>query len=216
MASISDFAVIGEPEYHAQCERRGGGRNMTKLVKKIARVLVLMGLESSPRVVAIPISVLNADEILSLEYSALWSPMHQVKEETHSPMVNLRCFLMDRISCATVLFSDLTPEQRQLMYTLKRRNMVASRTMGTDRYMNVNVVRQQTQGVARGDVLTWVEVEKKQRMKQERMMSFLQSLCQTTPRSLRRSEKSSMHVYVVTITHMLQSANRLRFPRWDG
>eukprot|EP00435_Cladocopium_sp_Y103_P037731 s1727_g10.t1 len=47
------------------------------------------------------------------------------------------------------LLRNLTPEQRQHMYTLERGNMVASRTMGTARYMNV--VRQQNQGVARDD-----------------------------------------------------------------
>jgi hypothetical protein len=42
-----------ELEYQAQAERHVGGRQMSKLVKQIARVLILMGLESSaPRPMA--------------------------------------------------------------------------------------------------------------------------------------------------------------------
>ena len=53
VAAGDGFAVVGEPEYQAQVERHGGGRQVSKLVKQIARVLVLMGLESAtPRAMA--------------------------------------------------------------------------------------------------------------------------------------------------------------------
>ena len=53
VAAGDGFFVVGEPEYQAQVERHGGGRQMSKLVKQIARVLILMGLESStPRAMA--------------------------------------------------------------------------------------------------------------------------------------------------------------------
>eukprot|EP00435_Cladocopium_sp_Y103_P028972 s2794_g7.t1 len=92
MASSKDFAVVGEPEYHAQCERHGGGRNMTKLANQIARVLVLMGLESSIRVAASPVESWMTACFPMLEWNALWSPMYQSKEEIRFPMLRLDSF----------------------------------------------------------------------------------------------------------------------------
>ena len=43
----SDFCVVGMPEYESQCQRHGGERQMPKLVKQVAGILSLMGLESS-------------------------------------------------------------------------------------------------------------------------------------------------------------------------
>ena len=45
-------------------------------------------------------------------------------------------------------FHNLTPIQRQQMYTLERENLVAARTMGMQRYLNV--VRTQNQGIVHG------------------------------------------------------------------
>ena len=47
MASSTDFCVVGGPESEAQCQRHGGGGKLSELVKHIARILVLMGFESS-------------------------------------------------------------------------------------------------------------------------------------------------------------------------
>eukprot|EP00435_Cladocopium_sp_Y103_P006332 s4440_g2.t1 len=46
MASGTDFLVIGEQEYQIQCDKHGGGRELSKLVKHISRVLGVTGLES--------------------------------------------------------------------------------------------------------------------------------------------------------------------------
>ena len=45
-------------------------------------------------------------------------------------------------------FHGLTPFQRQQMYTLERANLIAARTMGMQRYLNV--VRTQNQGIVHG------------------------------------------------------------------
>ena len=45
-------------------------------------------------------------------------------------------------------FHKLTPFQRQQMYTLERANLIAARTMGMQRYLNV--VRTQNQGIVHG------------------------------------------------------------------
>ena len=45
-------------------------------------------------------------------------------------------------------FHNLTPFQRQQMYTLERANLIAARTMGMNRYLNV--MRTQNQGIVHG------------------------------------------------------------------
>ena len=45
-------------------------------------------------------------------------------------------------------FNNLTPFQRQQMYTLERANLIAARTMGMQRYLNV--MRTQNQGIVHG------------------------------------------------------------------
>ena len=47
------------------------------------------------------------------------------------------------------IHSELTPDQRQHMFTIERANLVAARTMGANRYMST--VMQQSRGVAYGD-----------------------------------------------------------------
>ena len=47
------------------------------------------------------------------------------------------------------IHSELTPAQRQHMFTIERANLVAARTMGSNRYMST--VMQQNRGVAFGD-----------------------------------------------------------------
>ena len=47
------------------------------------------------------------------------------------------------------LFNDLNPDDRRQMYELERINLGTKRAMGADRYLNV--IRQQNQGVARGE-----------------------------------------------------------------
>ena len=45
--------------------------------------------------------------------------------------------------------SDLIPDQRRHMYAQERGNLIASRTMGSQRYLNV--IRQSNQGIAGGE-----------------------------------------------------------------
>ena len=47
------------------------------------------------------------------------------------------------------IHSELTPDQRQHMFTIERANLVAARTMGANRYMST--VMQQSRGVGYGD-----------------------------------------------------------------
>ena len=70
VASSSDFCVVGMPEYENQCQRHGGEKQMSKLVKQVTTILLLMGLESSTStgvaavstgVAAVSISVLDDD-----------------------------------------------------------------------------------------------------------------------------------------------------------
>ena len=63
VASSSDFCVVGMPEYENQCQRHGGEKQMSKLVKQVTRILLLMCLESSTStgVAAVSISVLDDD-----------------------------------------------------------------------------------------------------------------------------------------------------------
>ena len=60
MASSSDFCVIGVPEYESQCQRHGGEKKMSHLVKQVTRIVMLLGLESGGAT-ALSISVLDDD-----------------------------------------------------------------------------------------------------------------------------------------------------------
>ena len=62
IASSLDFAVVGMPEYERQCQRHGGGRQLTKLVKNVTRILIMLGLESSTGSGVAAISILDLDE----------------------------------------------------------------------------------------------------------------------------------------------------------
>ena len=37
MASGPDFFVVGMPEYERQCQRHGGGKQLTKLAKNVTK-----------------------------------------------------------------------------------------------------------------------------------------------------------------------------------
>ena len=63
MASSTDFCIVGGPEYETQCQRHGGGRKMSKLVKQITRILVLMGLESSTLQSVAAVTMLDDDAL---------------------------------------------------------------------------------------------------------------------------------------------------------
>ena len=63
MASSTDFCVVGGPEYEAQCQCHGGGGKLSKLVKHITRILVLMGLESSTLQGVAAVTMLDDDTI---------------------------------------------------------------------------------------------------------------------------------------------------------
>ena len=65
-------------------------------------------------------------------------------------------------------FNDLNPDDRRQMYELERANFVARRVMGVDRYLNV--IRQQNQGVARGEDTDWLWLQRQLRVKQLRMI----------------------------------------------
>ena len=233
VASSSDgFCPIGEPEYHMQSKRHGG-RQMTKLAKQIARVLMVMGLESSTLrgVAAFPMSVLDSDGLAdnqcSLEpnaynqyepfsYTAIflmtmvflgvvlfmartfkWAKDAYESYEHSYGVIAMTDSLVDRLCNETktlrgevnemknqiaelqrghkllegqddilsdqadslhyglvmlrgyTIHSELTPAQRQHMFTIERANLVAARTMGANRYMST--VMQQNRGVAFGD-----------------------------------------------------------------
>ena len=62
IASSPDFFVVGMPEYERQCQRHGGNKQLTKLVKQVTRVLVMMGLESSTASGVAAISMLDCDD----------------------------------------------------------------------------------------------------------------------------------------------------------
>ena len=62
IASSPDFFVVGMPEYERQCQRHGGNKQLTKLVKHVTRVLVMMGLESSTASGVAAISMLDCDD----------------------------------------------------------------------------------------------------------------------------------------------------------
>ena len=227
-----DFCLIGGPEYQMQSERHGG-RQMTKLAKQIARVLMVMGLESSTLtgVAANPMSVLDSDGLADNQCSLEPNAYNQ-----YEPFSYTAIFLMTMVFLGVVLFmartfrwakdaydsyehsygvmamtdslvdrlcnenktlrgefnemknqiaelqrgqkllesqddilsdqadslhyglvmlggytihSELTPDQRQHMFTIERANLVAARTMGANRYMST--VMQQSRGVAYGD-----------------------------------------------------------------
>ena len=55
------------------------------------------------------------------------------------------------------IHSELTPSQRQHMFTIERANLVAARTMGANRYMAT--VMQQNRGVAIGDDTDMTETQ---------------------------------------------------------
>lgn len=64
VASGESFAVVGETEFQSQQERHGGNRQVSKLAKQIARVLVLMGLESAaPRAMAMSTVPMLSDNL---------------------------------------------------------------------------------------------------------------------------------------------------------
>jgi hypothetical protein len=50
------------PEYERQCQRHGGGRQLTKLVKNVTRILIMLGLESSTVSGVAAMSILDMDE----------------------------------------------------------------------------------------------------------------------------------------------------------
>ena len=225
-SSSDDFCLIGEPEYHMQSERHGG-RQMTKLAKQIARVLMVMGLESSTLrgVAAFPMS--DADNQCSLEpnaynqyepfsYTAIflmtmvflgvvlfmartfkWAKDAYESYGHSYGVIAMTDSLVDRLCNETktlrgevnemknqiaelqrghkllegqddilsdqtdslhyglvmlggyTIHSELTPAQRQHMFTIERANLVAARTMGANTYMST--VMQQNRGVAFGD-----------------------------------------------------------------
>ena len=62
IASSPDFFVVGMPEYERQCQRHGGNKQLTKLVKQVTRVLVMMGLESSTASGVAAASMLDCDD----------------------------------------------------------------------------------------------------------------------------------------------------------
>jgi hypothetical protein len=62
IASSPDFFVVGMPEYERQCQRHGGNKQLTKLVKHVTRILVMMGLESSTVPGVAAVSSLDCDE----------------------------------------------------------------------------------------------------------------------------------------------------------
>ena len=62
IASSPDFFVVGMPEYERQCQRHGGNKRLTKLVKHVTRVLVMMGLESSTASGVAAVSILDCDD----------------------------------------------------------------------------------------------------------------------------------------------------------
>ena len=62
IASSPDFFVVGMPEYERQCQRHGGSKQLTKLVKHVTRVLVMMGLESSTASGVAAVSILDCDD----------------------------------------------------------------------------------------------------------------------------------------------------------
>ena len=62
IASSPDFFVVGMPEYERQCQRHGGNKQLTKLVKQVTRVLVMMGLESSTASGVAAVSILDCDD----------------------------------------------------------------------------------------------------------------------------------------------------------
>ena len=62
IASSPDFFVVGMPECERQCQRHGGNKQLTKLVKHVTRILVMMGLESSTASGVAAVSILDCDE----------------------------------------------------------------------------------------------------------------------------------------------------------
>jgi hypothetical protein len=50
------------PEYERQCQRHGGGRQLTKLVKNVTRILIMLGLEPNTVSGVAAISILDLDE----------------------------------------------------------------------------------------------------------------------------------------------------------
>ena len=97
-SSSDDFCLIGEPEYHMQSKRHGG-RQMTKLAKQIARLLMVMGLESSTLrgVAANPMS--DTDNQCSLEPNAY---------NQYEPFSYTAIFLMTMVFLGVVLFMART------------------------------------------------------------------------------------------------------------
>ena len=43
---VMDQNLVGQEEYDQQCNRHSGGKQLTKLAKSIARILLVAGLES--------------------------------------------------------------------------------------------------------------------------------------------------------------------------
>ena len=99
-----DFCLIGGPEYQMQSERHGG-RQMTKLAKQIARVLMVMGLESSTLtgVAANPMSVLDSDGLADNQCSLEPNAYNQ-----YEPFSYTAIFLMTMGFLGVVLFMART------------------------------------------------------------------------------------------------------------
>ena len=69
IASSPEIFALGMPEYERQCQRHGGGKQLTKLVKHVTRILIMMGLESNTLQGVAAVSILDLMRFHILEHA---------------------------------------------------------------------------------------------------------------------------------------------------